>query len=219
VSIVAKRLDQDGTWHGGGPRSRPHCARWGPSSLPKKGTEPPIFCPFLSWLNGWMHQDVTWYGGRPRPTPHMGTRLSPPPPAKKGTQPLICSPCLLWPNGWIKTPALGTEADRGPGHIVLDGDPALPCERGTVAPSLFLAHVYYGYCSALVWLGYATLRYKFDQLTDAFRTGLCCNAPKRTNWFSHAEDMNTGQSNVRSGLVFWPTQYMPMPRRPTLAHL
>jgi len=21
-------MDQDGTWHGGGPRSRPHCARW-----------------------------------------------------------------------------------------------------------------------------------------------------------------------------------------------
>ena len=27
-------MDQDGTWHGGGPWSRPHCARWGPSSPP-----------------------------------------------------------------------------------------------------------------------------------------------------------------------------------------
>jgi len=34
-------MDQDGTWHGGGPRSRPHCARWGPSSLPQKEAEPP----------------------------------------------------------------------------------------------------------------------------------------------------------------------------------
>jgi len=30
-------MDQHGTWHGGGPRSRPHCARWGPSSSPKRG--------------------------------------------------------------------------------------------------------------------------------------------------------------------------------------
>jgi len=28
-------MDQDGTWHGGGPR--PHCARLGPSSLSPKG--------------------------------------------------------------------------------------------------------------------------------------------------------------------------------------
>jgi len=33
----------------------------------------------------------------------------------------------------MKTP-LGTEVDPGPGHIVLDGDPALP-ERVTAAPS------------------------------------------------------------------------------------
>jgi len=34
-------MDQDGTWHGGGPRSRPQCAVWRPSSLsPKGGTVP-----------------------------------------------------------------------------------------------------------------------------------------------------------------------------------
>jgi len=38
------RVDQDGTWHGGGPRGRPQCARWGPSSpSPKKGPQPPPF--------------------------------------------------------------------------------------------------------------------------------------------------------------------------------
>jgi len=46
MSIVAKRLgDQDGIWHGGGPRSRPHCARLGSSSPPlptKKGQSPLI---------------------------------------------------------------------------------------------------------------------------------------------------------------------------------
>jgi len=37
--------------------------------------------------------------------------------------------------GWMKTP-FGTEVDLGPGHIVLDGVPALR-ERGTAAPPLF----------------------------------------------------------------------------------
>jgi len=34
-------MDQDGTWHGGGPWSRPHCARWGASSPPQKGRRAP----------------------------------------------------------------------------------------------------------------------------------------------------------------------------------
>ena len=37
--------------------------------------------------------------------------------------------------GWMKTP-LGTEIDRGPGYIVLDGVPALR-ERAIAAPHLF----------------------------------------------------------------------------------
>ena len=45
--------------------------------------------------------------------------------------------------GWMKTP-LGTEVNLGPGHIVLDGVPAVR-ERGTVAPPpFFYAHVYFG---------------------------------------------------------------------------
>jgi len=36
-------MDQDGTWHGGGPRFRPHCARWGPSSPPAKRGQRPQF--------------------------------------------------------------------------------------------------------------------------------------------------------------------------------
>ena len=42
----------------------------------------------------------------------------------------------------MKTP-LGTEVDLGPGHMVLDGVPALR-ERGTTAP-LFLVHVCFGH--------------------------------------------------------------------------
>jgi len=35
-------MDQDGTWHVGGPQSRPHCARWGPALkgiLPVRDTQ------------------------------------------------------------------------------------------------------------------------------------------------------------------------------------
>jgi len=35
-------IGKDSTWHGGGPRSRIHCARWGPRS-PKKGRTAPNF--------------------------------------------------------------------------------------------------------------------------------------------------------------------------------
>jgi len=45
--------------------------------------------------------------------------------------------------GWMKAP-LGTEVDLGPGHIVLDGVPALR-ETGTESP-IFSAHVYCGHC-------------------------------------------------------------------------
>jgi len=38
------RMDQDGTWHRGGPRSRLLCARLGPSSPPqRRGAAPPQF--------------------------------------------------------------------------------------------------------------------------------------------------------------------------------
>jgi len=33
-------MDQDGTWHGDGPRSTPHCARWDPATLPKRAQSP-----------------------------------------------------------------------------------------------------------------------------------------------------------------------------------
>jgi len=43
---------------------------------------------------------------------------------------------------WFKMP-LGMEVRLGPGHTVLDGDPAPLPETGTAAP-LFSTHVYCG---------------------------------------------------------------------------
>jgi len=79
-------MDQDETWHGGRSRLRPHCVRWGPSSLfPKEYSPPPIFGPCLLWSNSWLDQDATWYGGRPRPGDIVldGTQLL----LKRGTAP------------------------------------------------------------------------------------------------------------------------------------
>jgi len=46
---------------------------------------------------------------------------------------------VAWTAGWIKMP-LGTEVGLGPGHVVLDGEPAPPPQRGT-APNFRLIFV------------------------------------------------------------------------------
>jgi len=85
---VAKRLGGSRRHlEGGRPRPRPNCARWGPSSLPKRGHSPrPILGTCLLCQKGWMDQDATRYhGGRPWPRPHCA-RWDPASP-RKGAHP------------------------------------------------------------------------------------------------------------------------------------
>jgi len=145
MSIVAKRLDQDGTWHGARPWSSPHCARWGHSSpAEKKGTEPPIFGPSLLWPNGWMHQDATWYGGWPQPR-RLCVRWGPSHLPQKGQSPTQFSAHVYCGQtaAWIKM-LLGTEVGLGLRDIVFNVHPATPRKRGTPTSTQFLAHVYCG---------------------------------------------------------------------------
>ena len=59
-----------------------------------------------------------------------------PPCPKRGRSPPILSPYLLWPNGYMYQHTTWYGVDLGPGHIVLDGFPALR-ERGAAPlPSL-----------------------------------------------------------------------------------
>jgi len=94
-------MDQDCTWHGGGPRSRPHCARWGPSFPPQKGGPPPEFLAHFcgSQTAGCIKMPLGMEVGLgPGNIVLDGDPTAPPP--KRGTPPIF-GPCLLWPNGCV----------------------------------------------------------------------------------------------------------------------
>ena len=122
-------MNQDETWHACRPTPWPHCVRWGPSS--SKQEQPPIFGLHLLCRNVWMNQDAIWYGGRPRAKQYC-VRWGPSAPSTKREQKPQFSAHVYCgqTGGWIKMP-LGMEVCLGPGHIVLDGDPAPPHQRGT----------------------------------------------------------------------------------------
>jgi len=100
-------IDQGKTYHGGRPWPRPHCVRWGPSSLPKRGTAAPAFGPCLLWPNSWIDQDVTWYEGMLRPKPRcvIDGDSAPPPPIKGHSHhqfwpTSVPSGILMYPTVW-----------------------------------------------------------------------------------------------------------------------
>ena len=90
-------MDQDATWYGGGPRPRPHYARWGPSSSSsKKGEHSPelsvhVCCgQTAGWIKMPFGMEVQ---RRLRPRPHCvrwGRRS-----LKKGAELPVCGPCSL----------------------------------------------------------------------------------------------------------------------------
>ena len=117
------------------PRSRPHCARWGPSSPQKKvGQSPPMFGPRLLWQNSWMDQDGTWHRGGPRPRPHCARWRPISPSQKRGFSPQFSAHVYYAQTaGWIRM-LLGMEVSLDPSNIVLDGDPALPSPKRGCSP-------------------------------------------------------------------------------------
>jgi len=99
MSIVVKRLDGL-RWqrHGGGLWSRPHCARWGPSSPPKKRGRAPQFSAHLycGQMAGCINMPLGMEVGL-SPGDYV-LHGDPVPPPQKGAEPPIFGPCLLWPN-------------------------------------------------------------------------------------------------------------------------
>jgi len=136
-------MDQDETWHAGRPRPWSLSVRWGPSfPSPERGQSPPIFGPYLLWLNGWMDQDATWQGGRPQPKRHC-VRCGPSSPSSKRDRSPQFSDhiCCGQMARWIKMP-LGREVGISPSDIVLDGHPASPPAKGAQHPPSFRPIVY-----------------------------------------------------------------------------
>jgi len=73
-----------------------------PAPLPKRGRVPtPIFDPFLSWPNGWMHQDATWYGGRPQPRQLCVRWGHSSPPQKWGGAPQFSAHVYCGQTSWM----------------------------------------------------------------------------------------------------------------------
>ena len=128
-------MDQDGTWYGGWPWSRPHCARWGPNSPPQngRGVSLPNFRPISIVAKGWTHQDTTWYGGRPQPR-RLCVRWGPSALPRKGAKSPIFGPCLLWLTPVLIRIPLGMKVGLSLGNIVIDGDSALPFPKVAQPP-------------------------------------------------------------------------------------
>jgi len=100
MSIVAKRLDGSRwhlAWHGIGPRPRPHCARWGLSSLPKKGQSLQFSAHFYrGQTDGWIQMPLGMEVGLGPDGIVLDGDRGP----KKGIAPSpIVGSCLLWLNG------------------------------------------------------------------------------------------------------------------------
>jgi len=136
--------DQDATWYGGRPGTRPHYVRWALSS-PQKGTAAhPIFGPCLSCQTaGWMKMKLgVELGLGPGHIVSDGY----PAPLPKGAQPPIFGPCLLWPNGWMDPDATCYGSRPRPRRLCLTWGPSSPRKKGKkgTAPAQFSAHVYCG---------------------------------------------------------------------------
>ena len=128
-------MDQDGTWHVGRHQPRRLCGvRWGPSPLPKKGTEPP------PQFSAHFHCDQTAgctkvplgmeVGLSPGTLCSMGIQSLP----KKGARSPVFGLFLLWLNGWMAQDGTWHVDGLGPGHIVLDWGPAPLPKKGAEPP-------------------------------------------------------------------------------------
>ena len=133
-------MDEAGTWHGGRPQSRRLCVRWGPSTLPQKGAEPPpqfsahFYCGQtaacikipLGMELGLGRGDFV-LDGDPVPRPSKGH--SPPP--------IFAHICCGQMAAWIKM-SLGMEVGLGPGDFVLDGTPLPPSPKASHFRPMFI---------------------------------------------------------------------------------
>jgi len=108
-----------------------------PASPPLKGHSPPNFRPMFvvaKQLDG-LRWHLVWRYASAQATMFDGDSAAPRTEGTPTTTHFLAHVYCGQTDGWMKTP-LGTEVDLGPGHIVLDGVPALR-ETGTALPPPF----------------------------------------------------------------------------------
>ena len=130
-------MHQDVTWYGARPQPRGLCVRWGPSTLPKKGAEPPKFSAhvYCDQTAGWIKMALGMEVGLS--TCDFELDGDPAPSAKRGLSPRpIFGKFLQCPNGRMHHDALGMEVGLSPGDFVFNGDPAPLPKRGQ-SPQIF----------------------------------------------------------------------------------
>jgi len=145
-------MDQDVAWYGGGPRPRPRCARWGPSSPPKKRAQP------LYQFSVHVYCDQTAgcikipLGKEASLGPGHIVNGDPAAPEKGYSRQFSAHVYCGLMAGWIKMP-LGTKVVLSPCHI--RRSPNQP-RRGHSSSPVFSDHVYVvmvahlSYCWVLV---------------------------------------------------------------------
>jgi len=126
-------MDEDETWHAGGPRPCPHCVRWGPTSPPPKGHSPQfsvhICCgQMAAWIKMPLGTEV---GLSPGDFVLDGDSA---PSSQRGRSPQIFGPCLLWPNGWMDEDATWHEGRPQPRRLCVRWRPSPPPKKGRSPP-------------------------------------------------------------------------------------
>jgi len=113
----------------------------GPSHIVLDGGLAPQFSAHVCGKTaGWLKMPLNWYGDKPHSRRHcIGWGPRPPSPSAKrcgGTADPSTFPSMsiVAKLRWMDQDATWHGGRPRPGHIVLDGDPAAPPERGTPAP-------------------------------------------------------------------------------------
>jgi len=129
-------MDQDGTWHGYGPWSWPHCVRWKPRSPPQKGGGAPKFSDhvYCDQTTGWIKMALGMEVGLgPR---HIVLDGDPAPLPKKGDSSSIFGPFLLCPNGCMNQEATCNGGRPQPIRLTVFDVTQPPSQKGAEPPNV-----------------------------------------------------------------------------------
>jgi len=144
-------MNQDETWHGGGPQTRPIVLDGDPALVPQKGGRSPFSAHFCcGQAAGCIKMPLGMEVGLGSGDFVLDGYPASPPQKGGGAPPIFGPLCLLWPNSWMDEDATWYGCRHRLGHIVLEGT-RLPAKGAQQPPSFrpmsivaTVAHL--GYC-------------------------------------------------------------------------